>query len=62
MQSAKVIVKFFHCFLDQVNRSFLEEQAIFDVAHLDDFGGAKTRIKLFITWKALPILRLRGGF
>lgn len=43
--------------LHRANQNFREDQAVFDVLHFDDLGRYKSRIKPFITWKALPILK-----
>jgi hypothetical protein len=36
---------------------FREDQQVFDVLYFDDLGRCKTRIKPFITWEPLPLLR-----
>lgn len=46
-----------YCSLHRANQSFREEQAVFDALHFDDLGRFKARIKPFITWEPLPILK-----
>jgi hypothetical protein len=53
------IVPSFHS-LHRANQHFREEDSVFDVLYFDDFGKYKTRIKPFITWEPLPILRPVG--
>lgn len=48
--------------LHRANQLFAEEEAVFDVLHFDDLGRYKTRIKPFITWEPLPILKPKGVF
>lgn len=43
--------------LHRANQLFREDEAVFDVLHFDDLGRYKTRIKPFITWSPLPILK-----
>jgi hypothetical protein len=47
------------CFnsLHRANQSFYEHQSVYDVMHYDDLGRYKNRIKPFITWEPLPILK-----
>lgn len=46
--------------LHRANQHFREDLAVFDVMHFDDFGRYKTRIKPFIIWEPLPILKPRN--
>jgi len=48
--------------LHRANQLFIEEQSVFDVLHFDDLGRYKSRIKPFITWEPLPILKPAGTF
>lgn len=43
--------------LHRANQYFREDQSVYDVLHYDDFGRYKTRMKPFITWDPLPILK-----
>lgn len=43
--------------LHRANQLFREDQTVFDVLYFDDFGRYKTRMKPFITWELLPILK-----
>jgi len=45
--------------LHRANQQFSEEDEVFDVLYFDDLGRYKRRIKPFIRWEALPVLRLR---
>jgi len=48
--------------LHRANQLFDEDDAVFDVLHFDDFGRYKTRIKPFVTWKPLSILKAKDIF
>lgn len=43
--------------LHRANQYFPEHQYVYDVLHLDDLGRYKNRVKPFITWEPLPILK-----
>ena len=43
--------------LHRANQSFPKEQDVHDVVYYDDIGRYKQRLKPFITWKPLPILK-----
>ncbi|MDP1608957.1 MAG: hypothetical protein Q8L98_06565 [Chlamydiales bacterium] len=47
------------CFdsLHRANQHFHEDDSVYDVMHYDDLGKNKSRIKPFITWEPLPLLR-----
>ncbi len=47
------------CFdsLHRANQRFHEHENVFDVLHYDDLGKYKRRIKPFITWEPMPILK-----
>lgn len=47
------------CFgsLHRANQHFDEHDSVYDVMHYDDLGRYKSRIKPFITWEPLPILK-----
>lgn len=44
--------------LHRANQHFHEHQHVYDVLHYDDLGKYKVRLKPFITWEPLPILKL----
>ena len=46
--------------LHRANQHFREDEDVFDVLYYDDLGRYKTRIKPFITWEPLPILKPKG--
>jgi hypothetical protein len=48
--------------LHRANQHFREDEDVFDVLHYDELGRYKTRIKPFITWEPLPILKPKGAF
>lgn len=48
--------------LHRADENFTAEQAVFDVMHFDELGKFKRRIKPFITWDALPILKPKYVF
>ena len=48
--------------LHRANQHFSEEKAVFDVLHFDDLGRYKTRIKQFVIWESLPILKIRNVY
>ncbi len=48
--------------LHRANQLFREDQAVFDVLYFDDLGRYKIRIKPFITWEPLPILKPKDIF
>lgn len=50
------IVPCFHS-LHRANQHFHEDDFVYDVMHYDDLGRYKNRIKPFITWEPLPILK-----
>lgn len=43
--------------LHRANQSFHEHESVYDVLYYDDLGRYKTRIKPFITWEPLPLLK-----
>jgi hypothetical protein len=43
--------------LHRANQQFREDQNVFDVMYYNDLGRYKTRLKPFITWEPLPILK-----
>ena len=43
--------------LHRANQHFSEEDDVFDVLYFDDLGRYKARIKPFITWEPLPVLK-----
>lgn len=43
--------------LHRANQSFYEHEDVYDVSYFDDFGRYKPRIKSFVTWEPLPILK-----
>lgn len=47
------------CFdsLHRANQHFHEHDSVYDVMHYDDLGRYKNRIKPFITWEPLPVLK-----
>ncbi len=50
------VVPCFHS-LHRANQRFHKHQSVYDVMHYDDFGRYKNRVKPFITWEPLPILK-----
>ncbi len=50
-----------YCSLHRGNQHFHKDQHVFDVLHFDDLGKYKRRIKPFVTWEQLPILRPKHG-
>lgn len=46
-------------YLHRGNQRFHEHESVYDVMYYDDLGKFKTRIKPFITWEPLPILKKR---
>lgn len=50
------IVPGFHS-LHRANQHFHEDDSVYDVMHYDDLGRYKSRIRPFITWESLPILK-----
>ncbi len=50
------IVPCFHS-LHRANQHFYEHDSVYDVMHYDDLGRYKSRIRPFITWEPLPILK-----
>ncbi len=49
------------CFdsLHRANQRFHKHESVYDVMYYDDFGRYKNRIKPFITWEPLPLLKKR---
>ncbi len=47
--------------LHRANQHFREEQDVFDVLYYDDLGRYKRRIKPFITWDPVPVLKSKNG-
>jgi len=43
--------------LHRANQHFHKDDSVYDVMHYDDLGRHKSRIKPFITWEPLPILK-----
>jgi hypothetical protein len=43
--------------LHRANQSFHEHEGVYDVIYYDDLGRSKVRVKPFIAWEPLPILR-----
>ena len=50
------IVPCFHS-LHRANQYFPEQDSVYDVMHYDDLGRYKSRVRPFITWEPLPILK-----
>ena len=50
------IVPHFHS-LHRANQHFHEHDSVYDVMYYDDLGRYKSRIRPFITWEPLPILK-----
>jgi hypothetical protein len=50
------IIPCFHS-LHRANQRFREHENVFDVLHFDELGRFKTRIKPFISWEPLPIIK-----
>ena len=50
------IVPHFHS-LHRANQHFHENDSVYDVMYYDDLGRYKSRIRHFITWEPLPILK-----
>lgn len=50
------IVPCFHS-LHRANQHFHKEDSVYDVLHFDELGKFKTRIKPFISWEPLPIIK-----
>jgi hypothetical protein len=51
------------CFdsLHRANQHFPEHESVYDVMHYDDLGRYKSRIRPFITWEPLPILKPKSN-
>ncbi len=47
------------CFdsLHRANQNFHEHESVYDVMYYDDLGRYKNRLKPFVTWEPLPILK-----
>lgn len=50
------IVPYYHS-LHRANQHFHKSDDVYDVLHFDDLGRFKRRIKPFITWEPLPIIK-----
>lgn len=50
------IVPCFHS-LHRANQSFHEHESVYDVMYYDNLGRYKNRVKPFITWEPLPLLK-----
>ena len=50
------IVPCFHS-LHRANQRFDEDESVYDVMYYDDLGRYKNRVKPFITWEPLPLLK-----
>ncbi len=50
------------CFdsLHRANQHFHEHESVYDVMHYGDLGRYKSRLRPFITWEPLPILKVVG--
>lgn len=54
------IVPHFHS-LHRANQHFHANDSVYDVMYYDDLGRYKSRIRHFITWEPLPILKYTGS-
>jgi hypothetical protein len=46
--------------LHRANQRFGKDEDVYDVMHYDDLGRFKRRIRPFIVWEPLPVLRPAG--
>lgn len=54
------IIPFFDS-LHRANQRFHEHENVYDVLHYDDLGRNKQRVRPFVTWEPLPILKPSRG-